>query len=47
MACSARAAYTAEHRLLLLLAWRFTRIPAHLLVLLGAACIWWLIALGG
>jgi phosphatidate cytidylyltransferase len=42
----ARAVYTLSIALLLLLAWRFTESPAHLLGLLGAACIWWLIALG-
>src|SRR5271170_4345711 len=42
----ARAIYTLSIALLLLLAWRFTESPAHLMVLLAAACVWWLIALG-
>jgi phosphatidate cytidylyltransferase len=40
-----RAIYTLCIALLLLLAWRFTESPAHLMLLLGAACVWWLIAL--
>jgi phosphatidate cytidylyltransferase len=41
-----RGLYTLSIALLLLLAWRFTESPAHLMILLGAACVWWLIALG-
>ena len=41
-----RGLYTLGIALLLLLAWRFSESPAHLMVLLGAACVWWLIALG-
>jgi len=40
-----RAAYTAGVGLLLLLAWRWTADREHLLLLLGAACLWWVIAL--
>jgi phosphatidate cytidylyltransferase len=41
----ARAAYAAGVALLLLLAWRWSALPAHLLLLLSAACAWWAIAL--
>ncbi len=41
-----RGLYTLGIALLLLLAWRFTESPAQLMILLGAACVWWLIALG-
>ncbi|HEX3913809.1 MAG TPA: phosphatidate cytidylyltransferase [Steroidobacteraceae bacterium] len=41
----ARSLYAATVSLLLLLAWVWTRDPAHLLGLLGAACVWWLVAL--
>jgi phosphatidate cytidylyltransferase len=40
-----RIAYAAGMALLMLIAWRWTEYPVHLLLLLGAACIWWLIAL--
>ena len=40
-----RAAYAAGIALLLLLAWRWTAAPAHLMLLLSAACAWWVIAL--
>jgi phosphatidate cytidylyltransferase len=40
-----RVAYAAGIALLLLLAWRWTAQPAHLTLLLGAACVWWMIAL--
>ena len=42
---AARAAYAAGVALLLFLAWRWTAAPKHLLLLLGAACAWWTIAL--
>jgi phosphatidate cytidylyltransferase len=41
----ARTAYAAGVALLLLLAWRWTAHPKHLLLLLSAACAWWAIAL--
>jgi len=44
-AAPARAAYTAGIALLLFLAWHWTAAPSHLMLLLGAACVWWLIAL--
>jgi phosphatidate cytidylyltransferase len=37
--------YAAGVALLLFLAWRWTAAPANLLLLLGAACAWWAIAL--
>jgi phosphatidate cytidylyltransferase len=40
----ARAAYAFIVALLLLLAWRWTDAPDHLVVLLGAACAWWFLA---
>lgn len=40
-----RAAYAAGVALLLLLSWRWTADRAHLLLVLYAACFWWLIAL--
>jgi phosphatidate cytidylyltransferase len=40
-----RILYAAGVALLLFLAWRWTAAPANLLLLLGAACAWWLIAL--
>jgi phosphatidate cytidylyltransferase len=40
-----RAAYAACVALLLLLAWRWSDDPAHLVLLLYAACAWWVIAL--
>ena len=42
---AARATYAAGVALLLFLAWRWTAAPKHLMVLLGAACAWWTIAL--
>ncbi len=42
---AARAAYAAGVALLLILAWRWSAQPAHLLLLLSAACAWWAIAL--
>jgi phosphatidate cytidylyltransferase len=39
-----RLTYAAAGALMLLLAWRWTAEPAHLMVLLGAACAWWVIA---
>jgi phosphatidate cytidylyltransferase len=41
----ARAAYTAGIALLLLLAWEWGKQPGHLLLLLGLACLWWIVAL--
>jgi phosphatidate cytidylyltransferase len=40
----ARASYTLIIALVLLLSWRWTDAPDHLLILLGAACLWWVIA---
>ncbi|HTV98052.1 MAG TPA: phosphatidate cytidylyltransferase [Steroidobacteraceae bacterium] len=40
----ARAGYAAAIALLLVLAWRSTAQPSHLLLLLEAACAWWVIA---
>jgi phosphatidate cytidylyltransferase len=40
----ARASYTLSVGLLLLLGWRWTASLAHLIMLLGAACAWWVIA---
>jgi phosphatidate cytidylyltransferase len=40
-----RAAYAAGVALLMFLAWKWTATPQHLMVLLGAACAWWAIAL--
>ncbi len=40
-----RISYAAGVALLLLLAWRWTASPANLLLLLGGACAWWVIAL--
>jgi phosphatidate cytidylyltransferase len=42
---AARAAYAGGVALLLILAWRWSAQPAHLLMLLSAACAWWAIAL--
>jgi len=39
-----RLIYAAAGALMLLLAWRWTAEPAHLKLLLGAACAWWVIA---
>jgi phosphatidate cytidylyltransferase len=41
----ARTAYAAGVAVLLVLAWRWTAYPKHLLMLLSAACAWWAIAL--
>jgi phosphatidate cytidylyltransferase len=41
---AARASYTFSVALVLLLSWRWTDNPAHLIILLGAACLWWVIA---
>jgi phosphatidate cytidylyltransferase len=41
-----RALYTAGIAALLFAGWRWSAAPAHLLLLLGAACVWWIIALG-
>jgi phosphatidate cytidylyltransferase len=40
-----RIAYAAGMALLMFIAWRWTEDPAHLLLLLGAACAWWAVAL--
>src|SRR5277367_4746369 len=40
-----RAAYTAGIALALLLAWRWTAEPLNLVLLLAAACVWWMAAL--
>ena len=40
----ARASYALIVALVLLLSWRWTDDPAHLIILLGAACAWWVIA---
>jgi phosphatidate cytidylyltransferase len=40
----ARLIYAAAGALMLLLAWRWTAEPSHLMLLLGAACAWWVIA---
>jgi phosphatidate cytidylyltransferase len=42
---AARLAYAAAVALLLFGAWRWSAEPAHLLLLLAAACVWWVIAL--
>lgn len=42
---ASRAAYAAGVGLLLLLTWRWTADRQHLLLLLDAACAWWVIAL--
>ena len=41
----ARTAYAAGVALLLVLAWHWTAVPKHLILLLSAACAWWAIAL--
>ncbi len=41
---AARFAYAGAIALLLLLSWLWTGDPKHLLILLGAACVWWAIA---
>jgi phosphatidate cytidylyltransferase len=40
-----RVAYAAGMALLMLAAWRWTEDPVHLVLLLGAACLWWVAAL--
>src|SRR6202020_993823 len=40
-----RLAYAGGVALLLLLAWEWTAVPANLLLLLGVACLWWVISL--
>jgi len=42
---AARAAYSACIALLLFIAWRWSADPSHLMLLLYAACAWWVIAL--
>jgi phosphatidate cytidylyltransferase len=42
---AARLLYAAGVALMLLLAWRWSAATAHLMVLLGAACAWWAVAL--
>jgi phosphatidate cytidylyltransferase len=44
-AFAARACYTLGVALILLLGWRWTENPAHLIFLLALACAWWVIAL--
>src|SRR3984885_6655915 len=41
---AARAAYAGAIAVLLVLSWRWTEDPAHLLALLALACVWWLAA---
>lgn len=41
---AARAAFTAIMAFALWLSWRWTQAPEHLLVFLGLACVWWLVA---
>jgi phosphatidate cytidylyltransferase len=41
---AARSGYTAGVALVLLLSWRWSGDPAHLIILLSAACLWWVIA---
>jgi phosphatidate cytidylyltransferase len=40
-----RLAYTAAMAVLLAASWRWSAAPAHLVVLLGMACLWWIVAL--
>jgi phosphatidate cytidylyltransferase len=40
----ARAGYTLIVALALLISWRWTETSAHLFILLGGACVWWVIA---
>jgi phosphatidate cytidylyltransferase len=42
---AARLAYAAIIALLLLVSWRWTAEPAHLIFFLAAACAWWVLAL--
>lgn len=44
-AVAPRIGYAAGISLLMYAAWRWTAVPAHLLLLLGAACAWWALAL--
>jgi phosphatidate cytidylyltransferase len=41
----ARAAYAACIALLLFLTWKWSAAPAHLMLLLRGACVWWVLAL--
>jgi phosphatidate cytidylyltransferase len=41
---AARLAYTATIAAILALSWQWSSSPKHLLLLLGAACLWWAIA---
>jgi phosphatidate cytidylyltransferase len=41
---AARGAYALAMMLLLWFSWRWSAAPAHLIVLLSAACVWWAIA---
>jgi phosphatidate cytidylyltransferase len=41
---ASRTLYALSMAVLLLLAWRWTESAAHLMLLLDAACVWWLIA---
>jgi phosphatidate cytidylyltransferase len=40
-----RIAYAAGMAVLMFIAWRWSENPGHLMLLLGAACLWWLMAL--
>jgi phosphatidate cytidylyltransferase len=42
---ASRTAYAAGFAVASLAAWRWSAAPAHLTLLLGAACVWWTIAL--
>ena len=42
---ASRIAYTAAMAVLLAAAWAWSADPPHLLILLKAACVWWIIAL--
>jgi phosphatidate cytidylyltransferase len=42
---AARLVYAATIALLLLVSWRWTEDPAHLIFFLAAACAWWVLAL--
>jgi CDP-diglyceride synthetase len=42
---ASRIAYTAAMAVLLAAAWRWSADPPHLLMLLKAACVWWIVAL--
>lgn len=41
---ASRLSYAGGMAVLLALAWRFSRDPGHLIVLLAAACLWWAVA---